>query len=390
MENVLNNYPEWIEAMTNNDLIQVSRDTINIVKDFEKTALQGLESINLSWCIYLHLGMTQFDTLDSVMILLKKRRHKDCFALLRSVFESSFFLMLMMHGKRFRETRRFKVIPNANEDSRTARDKTLAKWEQDQKSGTPNYDKIVNLGKEDEDIILVTIEDEGLYTKEDVKKEGPVISKYYFAFDEYDPETRFTLKLPSVSAGNPYPKIADEQWRKQKILYHQYFYISKLKKNLKLNGFLDDEQVDRFEVHYNLLSSFVHPTKMGTTRIGETTYSYPYTPPVMGIARHKLVLLYICKLQALLIRTLVDFFEKINQESNFEKYKRQVVQISAMTKDFWFIYNEPTAFDKSKSDYIKKVATDLGHKVDNTVILYYRNPLKRLADLLIAQGKVSP
>jgi len=376
--------------MTDNDLIQISRETINIVKDFEKTALQGLESVNLSWCIYLHLGMTQFDTLDSVITLLEKGRHKDCFVLLRSVFESSFFLILMMRGKRFRETRRFKVIPNANEDSRTARDKTLAIWEQNRKFGKPNYDKIVNLGKEDEDIILVTIEDEGLYTKEDVKKEGPVISRYYFAFDEYDPETRFTSKLPSVSAGNPYPEIADEQWIKQKTIYHQYFYISKLKKNLKLNGLLDNEQADRFEVHYNFLSAFVHPTKMGTSRIGEKTYSHPYTPPVMRFARHELILLYICKLQALLIRVLVDFFERVNQKSNFEKYKKKVAHIDAMTKDFWFIYNEPTAFDKSKSEYLKKVAADLGHTVDAAVILYYRNPLKRLADLLIAQGKISP
>lgn len=376
--------------MTMNDLMQICKETIAIAKDFEKTALEGLESVNFSWCIYLHVANTQFDTLDSVLFLLEKERHKDCFALLRSVFECSFFLMLMMHGKKFRETRRFKVIPGANEDVGTARDKTFEKWHQDRKSGKPQYDKIVNLGKEGEDIILVTIEDEGLYTKEDVKKEGPVISRYYFAFDEYDPETRFTLKLPSVSAGNPYPEIADERWRKQKTLYHQYFYISKLKRNLKLNGFLDDEQADRFEVHYNFLSSFVHPTKMGTTRISDTTYSYPYTPPIMGFARRKLILLYVCKLQALLIRTLVDFFEKVNQKSNFEKYKGQVVQIDAMTKDFWFIYNEPIAFDKSRSDSIKNVAADLDHTVDAAVILYYRNPLKRLADLLIAQGKVSP
>jgi len=376
--------------METEELLQLSIDTISIVQDLEKDALEGLEGIPSEWFDFLYVGATQFDTLDSVITLLEKGTHKDCFALLRSVFEGYFFLLLMMYGKKYRETRRIRIIPETSKDPKAARDQTLEKWESARKSGDLRYEKIIGLNKEGDDIILVTIEDEGLYQTGNAERKGPIVTRYYFAFDEYDPETRFIAKLPSVSAADPYPDVTNERWKQQKIIYHNYFYTSNIEENLKLNGLLDDEQQDRFQVHYNFLSMFVHPTKPGTPRESNKRFAYPYTPRVMGPAREELILLYVCKFQSLLLQSLAKFFEGANPKSNLGKYRAQVQRLEDATKDFWFIYDDPTSFDKSRSKYLKEVATDLGYTVDPDKILYYRNPLKRLADLRICQGKLQP
>jgi hypothetical protein len=368
----------------------LAKDGLALAKNFNKIALEGIESVNYAWITFLHLGSTQFDTLASIILLLEKEQYKDCFALLRSVFESYFFLQLMMFGKRFRESRRFKIIPQADKEPRVARDETLEKWKNDKRAGDPRYTKVVNLEKEDEDIIIVTIEDEGLYQENDRDKKGPIITRYYFAFQEYDPETRFVAKLPSVSAGDPYPNITDEQWCQQKIIYHQYFYVSNLVRNLKMNKILNEEQIDRFEVHYNFLSTFIHPTKPGTIRINDTTYQHPYTPEVMRIVRHRLVLVYVCKLQAMLLKSLILYFREINPKTDFQKFEALVERLEKATADFWFIYDEPTEFDKKQSEYIKRTATTLGYTIPDNITFYYRDPSQRLADYMISQEKIRP
>jgi hypothetical protein len=337
------------------ELLKLFKDGYALVENFEKVALEGLDPVNYAYFTFLHLGNSQFDTLDSVISLLEKEKYKDCFALLRSVFESYFFLRLMMHGKRFREIQCINIVPQKGKDATIARDETLEKWRASWKSGDPKYAKVVELSKEDEDVILVTIEDEGLYQQDDPERKGSVVTRYFFAFDEYDPETKFVAKLPSVYAGDPYPDITEEQWREQKMIYNQYFYVPHLVRNLRMNGFLDDEQSDRFEVHYSFLSTFVHPTKLGTVRISNTTYRHPYTPEIMRLVRYKLVLLYVCKLESMLLQSLIRYFLGINPKADFHEFEAKVKLLENATRDFWFIYDSPTTFDVEQSESIKKV-----------------------------------
>jgi len=372
------------------ELLSLSNKGLPIAYDFEKSALEGVDAVNHAWIETLHLGITQFETLDSVVLLLEKEKHKDSFVLLRSVFESHFFLLLMIHGKKFREARRFRVIPNAGEEAETARDETLKKWRASIKSGDPQYAKIVNLGTEGNDIILATVEDEGLYDENDVERKGPIIPRYYFAFDEYDPETRFVAELPSISEGDPYPKITNELLKQQKMIYNQYFYVPHIERNLKINNLVDDEQQDRFDVHYSFLSMFVHPTKPGIVRREKTTHMLPYTPKVMKFVRRSLILFYVCKLQSMLLQTLVQYFQKINTKKDFKPFEEQVKIRQEATKEFWFIFDEPTEFDLKQSENIRKTVASVGNVKPTEAIVYYRDPSKRLADYLMFKGIIHP
>jgi len=356
-------------------LLEISRAALSLGRKFEKEVLT--EAKTSSGCTFLNVAITQFDALDSVLFLLEKGRQKDCFVLLRSVFESSFFLKLMMYGKKFQETRRYQVVPNAGQNPRVARDATLEKWNESRRLGNPIYSKVVRICKgKEEDIILVTLEDEGIYDVGDKERKGDIVSRYYFAFEEYDPEIKFVSNLPHVSAGDPYSEISGNQLKMQKGLYSQYFYIKKLERNLELNGFLNKEQRDRFIVHYSFLSMYVHPTKPGTPRVNSQSYMHPYTPAVIKRCSNELVLLYVCKLQSMLLQTLIGFFRSVNPQLDTGKYRDQIKELDAVTKDLWFIYDEPTEFDRKRSEKDK--------------VLYYKNPLKRLADIRLSEGKVYP
>lgn len=85
-------------------------------------------------------------------------------------------MLLMMDGRKYRETRRVRIIPEEGKETCVATDETLEKWENARKSGDPRYEKIINLGKEGDDMILVTVEDEGLYERGDIERKR---SHYY-------------------------------------------------------------------------------------------------------------------------------------------------------------------------------------------------------------------
>lgn len=362
-------------------LLQISKDTIALVGGLENDALKGLKSYQSYWFVFLDVMATQFDSLSSVITLLEKKMYKDCFDLVRSVLEGYFFLLLMMRGKRYRETREFRVTPTTSRDPKIARDRTMEKWRKGWKSGDHRYSKVISINPKGDDTISVTIEDEGLYERGDEKRKGQLVTKYYFAFDEYDPETRFVATLPSIREGDPFRELTKEILGRQKIIYHQYFYIQNIVRNLKLNNLLDEEQTDRFWVHYNFLSMFAHPTKPGNPRRGKKEYPGSYPPEEVEEAYEELILSYVCKLQSLLIKSVAEFFKSVNPDADIKKYEDRARQLEAELDDFWFIYNDPTDFDIKKSQYLKNGATQMGHKVDPNIIVYYRNPLKRLIDL---------
>lgn len=362
-------------------LLQISKDTIALVGGLENDALKGLKSYSLGLCVFLDVTATQFDSLSSVITLLEKKTYKDCFDLIRSVLEGYFFLLLMMRGKRYREIRQFRVIQTTSGDPKIARDLTMEKWKMERKSGDPRYSKVICIDPKGDDTISVTIEDEGRYEHGDTERKGRLVTRYYFAFDEYDPETRFVATLPSIREGDLYRELTKEKWEQQKIIYHQYFYVQNMIRNLKLNNLLDEEQADRFRVHYNFLSMFGHPTKPGNPRRGKKEYSGNYPPEEVEKAYEELILSYVCKLQSLLIKSVTEFFKSINPDAGIKKYEDRAQQLEAELDDFWFIYNDPTDFDIEKSRCLKNEVAQMGHKVDPDIIVYYRNPLKRLIDL---------
>lgn len=56
-------------------------------------------------------------------------------------------------------------------------------------------------------------------------------------------------------------------------------------------------------------------------------------------------------------------------------------QLEEATKDFWFIFEEPTQFDIEESENQKMLARVSGKEVTKDLVIYYANPLERLRSL---------
>jgi len=363
-------------------LVDLTGNTISLSRELADDALANVQSLRVDWSVYLDITLTQFDSLESVLFLLKNKAYRDCFNILRSALEGTFFLKLMLYGKKFRETRLFKVLPEDSSDPKILRDKILGKWKQEKQAGNPNFKKVIDgsINPQDDDLISMTIEDEGLYPNPD-EKEQERITKYYFAFDEYDPETCFVAPLPTLSRADPYSELTQEKLREQKILYHQYFYIDNIVRNLKLNELLSDEQADRFMVHYNFLSTFVHTTKPGNFRRYQKQFPGFLTPEEVERAYNELIPSYALKLESILLETVASYFTVANPQAKLQKYLEQARQLHASLDDFWFVYDNPTDFDKHVSDGLKRELALKGCANIPAGIIYYRNPLTRLVSL---------
>lgn len=346
-------------------LFRLASDTIDLSKGLQRDALRNLESLRVDWSVYLDLAMTQFDSLESVLFLLRRKAYKDCFTILRSVLEGTFFLKLMIYGKKFREARFIKVSPKDGSDPENLRDEIVEQWKKEKKAGSSAFKKVVDGGinTQGKDLIRITIEDEGLYQNPAEKNEKKLVTRYYFAFDEYDPETGFVAELPTLIKADPYSELTEEKIREQKVLYHQYFYIDNIVKNLTLNNLLNNEQADRFTVHYSFLSTFVHTTKPGNFRRYQKQYPGNLPPGEVEQAYNELILSYVCKLESLLLEMIASYFASVNSSARSQKYLDHVEKLNAAIDDFWFIYNDPTDFDRNASDGLKKELAYRGHKV---------------------------
>jgi len=359
--------------MSDSSSLQLIEQTANLVSSFEadvsKSVTTGWTS---SWTTYLQMFYSQFDTMRTIIRDLKAAAYKDCFILLRSLFEYHFFLLLMINGKKYRTTYEYHIVPQTSSTVKEARDKTLEKWQIEKTSGKMDQKfKEISKGHKD-DVIHVTIETEGLYEQKDIEKKNEPIPMYYFAFDEYDPDVRFLSELTTLPKHGPgFQGLVEHQKR----LYNQYMYVDKMANNLLLNHLLTEEQLERFKVHYNFLSSFTHPTRRGL--LGGIT-SAVYCEDIRyrkNEVDEELVLDYLAHFEAMTIRLLAQYFTD-RLSADLSSYVDQATKLEDDARDFWFIYNEPTEFDVKRSETEKAYMTMQKLAVPDKV-LYYADPLER-------------
>jgi hypothetical protein len=361
----------WDEGMSSRQpLLSLIEETMSIITEIEHEAKRGVEVWSLTWSIYLAMFRSEFETIQSVIDLVKSHRYKDCMVLLRSVFEYYFMLLLMIKGKKYKETRTYRIEPTSSLTLEAARDRTLEKWRQDWRSGKPEYAGIIDIQKgRDDRVILVTLQSEGLYMAGDVDKKGEPIPKFYFVFEEYDPSLAFLSDLPVFATeGRGLGEIA----KKHKHLYSQYLYIKKIFDNLRLNELITRDQGDRFWVHYNFLSSFAHPTRWALLNYSPWT-DVNAPEPVL----QTLVMYYVAQFEAKLIRTVTEFFSHANRSADFSGSIALAEKLEQATKDFWFIFNEPSDLDKRESELQKTNLRILGLPVPKGTI-YYTDPIERI------------
>ena len=385
-----------------NRLLTCSKRILLEIESLEEDSMEYIEKPGYEMTVFYQFFYDQFISMNSVLLLLGKNKSKDCFIILRSIFESYLFLLQMMKCKIYKNSREYTVIPNPGSTEEEARNKTLEKWKNDWKKGEKiEYKDIIALNAKNKDKIIITYEWTGLYDEKDVKEEGYFISKYFFDFEKYSHEIRFLSELPTIAAGDWMPDVSKSIKKEHEKIYHNVFYINSIIKNLKNNQLINDEQEDRIRVHYNFLSSFTHPTKniisyFGDPRIvftkgveekitiGENGISinYIYSKYDKKIIEEQ-ILLYICKLQMLFISLFLDFFELLSSNSNWsKKYFIFTKQLDELTRDFWFIFDNPTEFDIHDSEMqITWLNEEQKSKIPKDLVLYYTNPLERLTNL---------
>jgi len=356
---------------SNQELLTIVNDTASLVGNIEPNIALGVESWSSTWSTYLQIFYSEFDSMRSVIQLLSSGKYKDCFTLLRTVFEYYFLLLLMIRGKKYRDSRKFYV---ETEGSTTARDETYAKWMADWRSGKPAYSKFKAIDKGHEsDVIYVTFETEGLYQSGDAEKKGDVVPVFYFAFDEYDPDVHFLAGLDTVDKqGLRVQDIVD----KHKHLYSHFLSIDRIATNLSLNDLLTQEQLDRFWVHYNYLSAYTHPTTRGVESMDSFTYSMPAYGRTDSVAE-LVVLCYVAHFQVMLIELITTFFSEKNPKASLSAYQSQAEKLKNIVAEFWFIYNDPTPFDVTQSDLTKSWIKMRSLPVPSGV-LYYTDPIDRM------------
>jgi len=322
--------------------------------------------------------------LDTVMLLLEKSKPEDCFNVFRTAYETFVHLLLITKAKIYRESNIITITPNPGSTPEEARERTYQKWHAGWKSKQPEYADIVDIQRgRQKDTIVVVYQLEGLYHAEDTEKKERPVAKQLFAIEEFNPEDTFVSFLPGIVEGDTLLKrqAGNDRIQEQKRIYSDHFHISGLIKNLRVNGMISKIQRTRVIVHYSYLSSFTHPTRKAIDFEEELRSTNARPGDV-----ERLILLYVAKLHQLFLSSIVDFYSEVNPKSQLAAEKLVVARLKTATQDLWFTWDEPTEFDKFDSEGRKEAVRYMTKQtVDPDLILYYANPLKRLASLRLFQ-----
>lgn len=357
----------------------IAKDGLKIIDNLREDICYNAGNDFICEDLYFKSIDSEFNSLDTIVMLLDSKLFKECMILLRHTFEMMLYYRLMALGKIYRMTRIFPIIPDSGNTNPKARDDTFVKWMKEWKDDANNEKEVIDISKEGNDKIRVTYQHEGLYDAKDKSETGIILPWYLWVLKDYNPEMKFLSKLPSVKAADIYPDITSKLKREQDAIYHHYIYIDSIRKNLILNNLITERQSEYLLVHYNYLSSFLHPSERG---FNPNTYFSKYYGTYGDYVTWQ-ILLYICRMQAIFLESVLDKFRKDNPNAMTTKYNEFIARAKEDTKYFWFIDNDPTEQDVNESDKSKMWLKERKRKID-PIVIYYLDPIERLGKFGLA------
>lgn len=245
-------------------------------------------------------------------------------------------------------------------------------WKSNWKAGEELYKNVKAISQVGEDSIRIESLLEGVYDENDKENKGQYIPRYLAVLDEYDPDVKFLSTLPSIPIRNITPERTATEKKGQDTLYRLYFRFDSILENLKLNELVTKNQADQVRIHYNYLSSFVHPSKRSIKPMFGETYLHDFDSNYCNW----LVLLYVNRILVGLFRNLLLRFTKENPNARVSKLNEIMHTIDIETKYFWFIDTDPSKEDIERSERMKQ---RLGVQADeDRTIVYFPDPLQRL------------
>jgi hypothetical protein len=105
--------------------------------------------------------------------------------------------------------------------------------------------------------------------------------------------------------------------------------------------------------------------------------SYPNYSKINSDIYRELILLYICRLIYLYLKTYVNHYKNDDNKKDCEKYKNLIEELNRISNDLWFFDNGPLQYDIDKSNIQKQILKQSNRPVSND-IHYPKNPLERL------------
>lgn len=149
-----------------------------------------------------------------------------------------------------------------------------------------------------EDTIIVNYE----YEEMDLHRTGKIVPIYNFMLEEYRPEWAQLYDIKSITECHMSPDVLDSQGKFQKFVYHNFFHIDGILRNLLLCRLVNESRVNMIRIHYNFLSKFVHAS-MSNLELYQTVRDYSSFQQLRADNIKELVLLYVTK--------LVSIYERI-------------------------------------------------------------------------------
>lgn len=325
-----------------------------------------------------HFLFSEIDTLIKVIDLVELNIFKESFIILRTVFEKFLFFWLMFEGKKYRWITTYKIIPNKNNTPKYTRDNTLQLWKKEKAAGNIKFKDVINMESSKQDKIIVTYEIEGLKNETNLGDE--IMPIYNFILKEYNPDDAHLSSVQNLSE-NLFPFITsytDNRIKLQKSMYHNFFYIENIIRNLVINNLIDNIKADRIKVHYNFMSRYVHPSFTSIDIWLQFNPSiYANYPKINSDIYKELILLYVGRLMYLYLKTYLNYYKNNKNQNECKKYENLIDELNVISGDLWFFDNEPLQYDIDESKMQKQILRDIKISVSND-IHYPKNPLERL------------
>ena len=210
------------------------------------------------------------------------------------------------------------------------------------------------------------------------------LSAYTFWDERYDPFQRPGLD-PTRLQGTFLDSDEHRKYAQESAdLWYRAFNWPSIRRNLKLNALLPDEELFHLDVHYGFLSAFVHPTSAGfDAALGRNR---PRLGPHFNHYASELLLLYVARIAIREIETVAAGLTR-KPACGIEAWEDAAQLIRRVDDDTayaWFLGGRPATFDRvwtaNQMEFKDRVRRDPA-ALSEDALAYPDNPLSRMAKL---------
>lgn len=263
----------------------------------------------------------------------------------------------------------------------------IADWEQQWQLKSEGWTESVEAVERTRDGKSLRLIRRGHVVRDDTGAERERISPYWLAMEHYDA----FVGHPDQQAATvrPFDDLETRiEWsRRNQALYGAYMRWSSICRNLELNTLVQPNEVVRLQVHYTFLSAFSHASQSGYELNLRPVQGSPTADHLLG----ELSLLYVCTLAVTEIETWDSY---IGARSHLlapldPEVRALAGEVASLVSYFWFLGGRPQDLDRCAEANRRAHPLLLAgrrlevrpHQIPDEEVLYYQNPLERLARL---------